>query len=312
MTHPIVIQTTEMMEYRMMEQLRRWKVDSSLYVLGGEWTAQAFKKWDEESPPPWDITHGPSQNHYGGERCVVDLGPGSGQPCLAATKVILDHIHEIVLVDVSPEMLSMAQDYLHRNTQAAITCIIADFLQDAAALDAVLKGFPRPRLFLCLGRTVGNFDQCYVLRTLQSYLREDDYLLLDVGLYPPKHTEDFLKDLANRYMGAINLLFGLHFLAACDAEPASRYTSASVGEDDEDPATQIIRVFYRFPKNTVLTVGKEKVVFKEGERLQIIESRWFLADTIEHHLKKYGLGVVTSQHFEKNEMLRGVFLCRRV
>ena len=201
MTHPIVIQTTEMMEYRMGEQLRRRKVDSSLYALGGEWTAQAFKKWDEESPPPWDITHGPSRDHYGGERCVVDLGPGSGQPCLAAIKVILDHIHEIVLVDVSPEMLSMAQDYLHRNTQAAITCIIADFLQDAAALDAVLKGFPRPRLFLCLGRTVGNFDQCYVLRTLQSYLREDDYLLLDVGLYPPKHTEDFLKDLANRYMG---------------------------------------------------------------------------------------------------------------
>jgi hypothetical protein len=99
---------------------------------------------------------------------------------------------------------------------------------------------------------------------------------------------------------------------SCGVESAYQHTFASVGEDDEDPTIQVIRVFYRFPKNTVLTVGKEKVIFKEGERLQILESRWFLADTINHHLKKYGLGVVTSQHFEKDGLFHRLFLCRRM
>jgi hypothetical protein len=204
-------------------------------------------------------------------------------------------------------MLSIAQDYLQRNAQATITCVIADFLQDAPALDATLKDFPQPRLFLCLGRTVGDFNQRYALSTLRSYLREGDHLLLDFGLYPKERSEDFWKKLASIYAeGAY--CFGVHSLASCGAEPAYQHIFTRIEGDDEDPTVQVIRVFYRFPKETFLAVGKEQAVFQEGECLQVFESRRFLADRLGYHLNQYGLGVVASLHFETRE----VFLCRRV
>jgi SAM-dependent methyltransferase len=125
MIPPIVIQTTEMMEHRMAEQLRRKRMDvASLYSIGGPPTAQAWKEWDDRYPLPWDITRGLIGDHYGGEQCVVDLGSGTGRTCLAAIGSVLDHIGEVVLVDVSPEMLSIAQGYLQRNTPATITCVM--------------------------------------------------------------------------------------------------------------------------------------------------------------------------------------------
>jgi SAM-dependent methyltransferase len=311
MTPPIVIQTTEMMERRMVEQLRRKKVDAALYSIGGEPTARAWKEWDDRYPLPWDITRGLIGDHYGGEQCVVDLGPGSGRTCLAAIGSFLDHIREIVLVDVSPAMLSIAQDYLQRNTQATITCVIADFLQDAEALDAVLKKFPQSRLFLCLGCTAGSFNQPYALGALRSLLEEGDHMLLDFGLYPKERSEDFWKKLASIYPEAAYYV-GVHSLAACGAQLAYKHIFISIEGDDEEPTVQVIRIFYRFPEETVLTVGKDQVVFQEGERLQILESRRFLFGHVERHLRKYGLGVAASQHLEKSEVLRGVFLCRRV
>jgi uncharacterized SAM-dependent methyltransferase len=309
MAHLIILQTEEMVKRRVAGQLRRGRVDVGLYSVGGELMAQAWEEMEDRPPPrTWDITSGPIRDHYGeDERCVVDLGPGSGKPCLAATNAILDHIHEIVLVDVSRELLAMAQDYLQRNSPATITCIIADFLQDIEALDAVLKDFLRPKLFLCLGNTVGSFSQPYVLHTLRSLLGDEDYILLGLSLYPQEHSEEFLKDLANRYVEETNF-FGLHFLTACGADPASHHTFARLERDDDDPAIPVIRIFYRFPKETFLTMGEEKMTFQEGKSLQILESRRFLLDQVERHLKKYGLNVIASQHLDT----RGLFLCRRV
>jgi SAM-dependent methyltransferase len=115
-----------MMERRMVEQLRRKKVDAAFYSIGGAPIAQAWKEWDDRYPPPWDTTPSLIGDYCKEERCVVDFGPGSGQPTLAAIRSFLDHIREIVLVNVSQAMLAIAQDYLHKNTQATITGIVAD------------------------------------------------------------------------------------------------------------------------------------------------------------------------------------------
>ena len=126
-------------------------------------------------------------------------------------------------------------------------------------------------------------------------------------MYPCERSEDSWKNLANLY-GEGAYYFGMHSLAACGAELAYQHTFTSVEGDNDDPEVQVIRVFYRFPEETALVVGKEEVTFNAGEHLQIHESRRFLADRLERHLNKYGLGVVTSQHFES----RAVFLCRKV
>jgi hypothetical protein len=107
MPQTLVIQTAEMMECRMIDQLRRRGVDVGLY-FGEELIALAWKEYDQKYQSTSDIANGPARNHYGGEHCVVDLSPGSGKPCLAAIKAFIDHIEEIVVVDVSQAMLSMA------------------------------------------------------------------------------------------------------------------------------------------------------------------------------------------------------------
>ena len=100
MPQTLVIQTAAMMERRMVDQLRRRRVDVGLY-FGEELMAGAWKAYDQKYQSTSDIANGPTRNRYGGERCVVDLGPGSGKPCLAAITAYIDHIDEIVVVDVS-------------------------------------------------------------------------------------------------------------------------------------------------------------------------------------------------------------------
>jgi uncharacterized SAM-dependent methyltransferase len=296
MPQTLVIQTAAMMESRMIDQLRRRRVDVGLY-FGEELMAGAWKAYDQKYQSTSDIANGPTRNRYGGERCVVDLGPGSGKPCLAAITAFIDHIDEIVVADVSQAMLSMAQDYLQRNSRAIVSSIVADFFQDTEALYAALKSFPRPRLFLCLGGTVGNHSPHCALPALRSLLEKGDCLLLDYYLCPATRPNDFLTDLASRYVTEGNC-FGLQFLMACGAEPTYQHTFTSVQGDDDNPTVKVIRAFYRFPKATVLTVKKEQITFQAGEHMQFLESRRFLESGVEGQLNKYGLGMIASQRFD--------------
>ena len=133
MPQMMVIQTTEMTERRMLDQLRRRKVDVGLY-FGEDRIAQAWKEYDDTYQSTTEIANGPTSVHHGADRCVVDLGPGSGKPCLAAITSFVDHVQEIALVDVSQAMLSMAQCYLQKNTRAIVTTIIADFFSGCKSI----------------------------------------------------------------------------------------------------------------------------------------------------------------------------------
>jgi hypothetical protein len=132
MSRRLTIQTLEMMERRVANQLRRKSIDTGLYALGGERLADAWKRLADSHPPrTWDITRGPIRDNYRNEHCVVDFGPGSGIPCFSAIKTLLDQnqIEDIVLIDVLPAMLAMAEAYLCRHTRAPITSITADFME---------------------------------------------------------------------------------------------------------------------------------------------------------------------------------------
>ena len=85
---------------------------------------------------------------------------------------------------------------------------------------------------------------------------------------------------------------------ACGAEPTYQHTFTSVQGDDDDPTAKVIRAFYRFPKATVLTVGKEQVTIQAGENMQFLESRRFLESEVERQLNKYGLNMIASRRFD--------------
>jgi uncharacterized SAM-dependent methyltransferase len=166
------------------------------------------------------------------------------------------------------------------------------------------KIFHDQRFFLCLGGTVGNRRPRCALPALRSLLEKGDCLLLDCYFYPATRPDDFLADLAGRYVAEGNC-FGLQFLMACSVEPTYQHAFANVQEDDDEPTVKVIRAFYRFPKQTVLTVGREEVTFQAGEQIQFLESRRFLENDVEHQLNKYGLGVRASQRFDNH----GLYLC---
>jgi hypothetical protein len=166
------------------------------------------------------------------------------------------------------------------------------------------KIFHDQRFFLCLGGTVGNRRPRCALPALRSLLEKGDCLLLDCYFYPATRPDDFLADLAGRYVAEGNC-FGLQFLMACGAAPTYRHAFTNVQEDDDDPTVKVIRAFYRFPQATVLTVGKEQVTFQAGEHIQFLESRRFLESEVERPLNKHGLGVIASQRFDNY----GLYLC---
>jgi hypothetical protein len=77
MPQTLVIQTAAMMERRMIDQLRRPRVDVGLY-FGEELMAEAWRAYDQKYQSTSDIANGPTRNRYGGERCV--LGERSRTP----------------------------------------------------------------------------------------------------------------------------------------------------------------------------------------------------------------------------------------
>jgi hypothetical protein len=95
------------------------------------------------------------------------------------------------------------------------------------------------------------------LGPLEQPLKREDRLLVGLNFFPPENPEKFLRKLANAYSDQTES-FGLQFLAACGIEPDCRQVFASFGEDDDNPTVQVIRVFYSFPSETILSVVESR------------------------------------------------------
>lgn len=301
-----VLQSPDTAQQRLVAQLRAKKVDSGQYY-GGKETAEAWKVWSEHHPMK-HLSSLPLDEAMQGDVCVVDLGPGTGKPCVAVMQKFRDRVREVIGVDVSPPMLHMAMEHIRGHIAAPVRGIVADFLHDAGALAAVLKTVPRQKVTLCLGGTAGNFPQRKALACLRSLLQDNDRLLLGLGLYEDAHVDQELQVLGDLFSSEANCRFGLRFLAACGGTSDHRLTFSRSEDDPEEEGVKVVRVFYRFPRDTVLTVGAEHVAFTKGEELQFVESRRYPKDRIEEYLRKHGLEVVNKLDLGKH----GLFLssCR--
>src|SRR5688572_30847243 len=104
----LIIQSNEVAEARVVDQFRRRRLASAQYH-GGEATAVAWSQWSRRhqlSRPP----AAPIRGLMDGDLCVVDLGPGSGQPLLHVTDGFQERVRRAVGVDVSEAMLRLARD----------------------------------------------------------------------------------------------------------------------------------------------------------------------------------------------------------
>lgn len=288
MAKRIIIQTTDMMNRRVEQQLRDGRVDVAQYH-GGTPTAEAWATMADDGHPMRHFDRLPGSDLLPTEFGVVDLGPGSGKPCLNVIHPIIDRVRELILVDVSLEMLTLTEKHIETNTSKNVTSIVADFLLDINRLRAALDTFNLPLVFLCLGGTAGNFTLARSFTALQALMNPRDYLLLDLGLYPATDGQQALQTTANFYTSEYNCRFGLSFLAACGDSPSHKNTHSSITEDEHDPGIHVISTYYRFPNDTTLSVGNGSIVFRQGQTLRWLESRRFAKHNVDRHLKKYGL-----------------------
>ncbi len=293
MSKHIIIQTPEMMDHRVEQQLRNGHADVAQYH-GGAQTAERWRKLADHHPIR-ELPRIPGVEVVSPNLCVVDLGPGSGKPCLAVVQPMIKNIQQIILVDISPEMLKGAEDYLNQNINISTVSVVADFLLDTDRLHNTLTSFNSPKLFLCLGGTAGNFSLDRSLPALRTLLSERDYLLLGFGAYPLQDTNENLQEIANFYTSELNCRFGLSFLRACGVDAHHKHTESVVCEDQDNPGVYVIRAFYRFPVNTSLAIGATTIAFNKGDTLQYLESRRFAHNRVGLLLEKYGLKLVDEE-----------------
>src|SRR5205814_1274887 len=119
-------------------QLRARKVDSGQY-FGGEGTARAWAVLAERHPMK-DVSGLPLDGQDG--VTVIDLGPGSGMPCVAAVAPFRDRVRSIVCVDTSAAMAEQAACLIRAETSRPVDCVVADFLRDGAQLRQALDAYP--------------------------------------------------------------------------------------------------------------------------------------------------------------------------
>ncbi len=288
MAQRIVIQNVEMMNRRVEQQLREGRVDVAQYH-GGTPTAIAWATMADDGHPLRHFDCVPGAELLPSEFGVVDLGPGSGKPCLNVIHPIMDRVRSLILVDVSPEMLTLAEKHIESNTDIEVTSIVADFLLDINPIRTALNRCKLPLVFLCLGRTAGNFTIARSFTALQALMNQRDYLILDLGLYPTTDPQQALQKTADFYTSEQNCQFGLRFLEACGVSASSKNTYSEITEDPQDPGIFIITTYYRFPTDTSLSIGNESLLFRQGQSLRWLESRRFDKHKVERHLTKYGL-----------------------
>ena len=293
MSEHIIIQTPEMMDHRVEQQLRHGHADVAQYH-GGAQTADTWRKLADQHPIR-ELPRIPGIDIFPQKLCVVDLGPGSGKPCLVVVQPGIKNIQKIILVDVSPDMLSGAEDYLNKNINISTVSVVADFLLDTDRLRTTLASFDSPKLFLCLGGTAGNFSLDRSLPALRSLLSEQDYLMLNFGTYPLQNTNENLQEIANFYTSEFNCRFGLSFLRTCGVDAHHNYTESVVCEDQDNPGVYVIRAFYRFPVKTPITIGATTITFNKNDTLQYLESRRFSHDRVGLLLEKYNLKLVDDE-----------------
>lgn len=284
-----VIQSPQVEQQRLVAQLRGKKVDSGQYYGGGE-TADAWKVWSEHHPMK-DPPSLPLDDGMRGKICVVDLGPGTGKAGVAVMQAFRHCVRQVIGVDTSPAMLHMALEHMQGKISASVRGIVANFLQDAGALTAELRTIPRQKVVLCLGNTAGNYAQREMFACFRSLLKNNDRLILGLGFYEDAHADEELRELGRLFSSEANCRFGLRFLAACGVQADHRLAFPRY-ENDPEEGVKVVRMFYRFPKDTVLTVGAEHIVFRQDEELQFTESRRYPKGRIQEYLQRHGLNVV--------------------
>tara|TARA_E500000178_G_C16975361_1_gene733069 strand:- start:545 stop:1510 length:966 start_codon:yes stop_codon:yes gene_type:complete len=234
-----------------------------------------------------------------GARELLELGSGSSKKTkiliLKALKV--ENNITYVSFDISEKALKMSYEELKDiSSNLNIKLVKGDFINDLEKLDHTDK----PRLYLFLGSTLGNFNNETAIKFLSNIskkMKKNDFLLLGVDKIKNKEiikaayndeagiTEKFNKNILN----VINKEYDLNF------NPKMFSHVAEFNEDKNQ-----IEMYLKAISNQKINSHIENIEINLGEKILTEISRKFSDSSIDEIFQNSGLEIVQDFRDEKN------------
>lgn len=145
----------------------------------------------------------------------VSLGCGDGEKDFKIISKLNDGYNPTYIpIDVSPQLLQLTINYftdknINKNTFYdpskiyAINCDFFDF-SDTLKADLLEIGNRKPKIYTCLGGTIGNYREEALLNKFSQIMDKDDYLVISFDLY----NSDFkFENYIKKYLTHANIEF---------------------------------------------------------------------------------------------------------
>lgn len=218
----------------------------------------------------------------------ISLGCGNAE----AEKMFLHAAHRQDMhvdyfgVDSSIEMLNLAEKNLH-NEDFDATFILADFTTAdfKRTLEEALSSYD-VKIFAMIGGTFGNFDQNFIIQTLDNLVSPGSYLYLDV--VPQYELDEDNARLHNR-LSHLPMNLDLFFKKLLEKLCIPLETGKLVGyKQDEDQVGAVRHTFY-FVADEIITFpcfGGHMTV-QPGEKLELLNIRAYQPQRLTEYIQRH-------------------------
>lgn len=308
--HSHIIQDLGSQNARLIEQLQKRSVDAGQYY--GEWlTANRWRAWAGLHPQS-SVSSIPLDEEAPENVVVVDFGPGTAGPSIAAIREFHDRVQQVTCVDTSNEIGLMAAENYQSQLHIPAKVLVADFIRDSGEILSVINMDARSKVCLCLGNTVANYDQTTSFSRLRSMLGDnDDRFIFGLGIHDGTNADERIRKLGEILCSPENLRFGLEFLRQYGVDTDPKHVSYEVLDDPDERDVKVVHVLYEFPEGKYVKVDEQLhpsgVRFKKGEKILIVESRRYPKKGMEAFFKRHNLDLLDQRDFGSH----GLFLTKR-
>lgn len=308
--HVHIIQDLGTQNARLIEQLHNRHVDAGQYY--GEWlTAERWQEWCTLHPQH-KLGGIALDEDVSGELVVVDLGPGTADPSIDAISTFRERIAQVICVDTSNEIALMAAENYQKQLGIPASVVVADFIRDTEKIASTIAIDARSKVILCLGNTVANYDQQHCFARFRQFLQDTrDRMILGLGLHEGSNADAEIKKLGELLASPENLQFALEFLRQYGVNIDEGSVDFETSDDPSQQGVKLVRVRYRFPQGKLVTVDPTLdpggVRFKEGDKLQFVESRRYPKQSMADFFGRHRLDLLATQDFGSH----GLFLLKK-
>ena len=239
---------------------------------------------------------------------IFEFGSGSSKKSVLLISARIKNFTQLSYssLDISDKALNMSFDEIKKvNKSIKINLFKGDFLNDLNKIYLIKK----PRLFLFLGSTLGNFDDKLAidfLGNLRKVMNKKDYLLLgldmikDVNVITAAYNDSkgITRKFNKNILSVINKKYQLNF-------KQNNFEHKAEFNSDKSQVEMFLKSKV---KHSIEFADNSNVQIEEGERILTEISRKFSFTIIEKLLAKSGLKI--ERKFQDNEKFYSLLLIR--